>query len=310
MIVTLTPNPSVDRTVEVAALLRGEVLRATGGRVDPGGKGVNVSRALAAHAVATRAVLPIGGAVGRQLVDLLEPVGIEVVQVSIHGDVRANVSVVEPDGSVTKLNELGPTLSATETDALVQATVRASGGAAWTVLSGSLPPGCPVDLYATLLSLLPGPVAVDTSGEPLGKALPARPHLVKPNREELAEVSGLPVHTVGQAVTAARSLVERGARAVLASLGADGAVLVTDTDAWFAESPVDAPISSVGAGDAALAGFLAAGGAGPEALRRALAWGSAAVRLPGSRMPGPNDLDLSAVQLAVNVPYERHLKGQ
>ena len=314
MIVTLTPNPSVDRTVEIDALVRGEVLRATGARVDPGGKGINVSRALSAHWLPTRAVLPVGGAIGSQLVALLGQAGIEVVAVPIEGDVRANVSVVEPDGTVTKLNEPGPTLSGIEALALVTRTCEvAQDGAQWVVAAGSLPPGVDSGLFnwlGTALSSYRVPFVVDSSGESLSRALEAGPDLVKPNRDELAEVSGLPVSTVGEAVTAARSLLERGAKAVLASLGADGAVLVTPSSAWYGEAAVDSPVSAVGAGDATLAGFLSAGGQGPEALREALAWGAAAVRLPGSRMPGPHDLDRSAVQIADGVPSDRELKGQ
>ena len=108
MIVTLTPNPSLDRTVEIDELRRGEVHRATGGRVDPGGKGVNVSRALAACDTATIAVLPSGGPEGAQLAALLAPFGVQTVQVPIGGTVRSNITVAEPDGTTTKLNEAGP----------------------------------------------------------------------------------------------------------------------------------------------------------------------------------------------------------
>ena len=112
MIVTLTPNPSLDRTVEIDELRRGEVQRATGGRVDPGGKGVNVSRALAANDIATVAVLPSGGPEGAQLAALLAPFGVQTVPVPIGGTVRSNITVAEPDGTTTKLNEAGPELSA------------------------------------------------------------------------------------------------------------------------------------------------------------------------------------------------------
>lgn len=308
MIVTLTPNPSVDRTIEVDALVRGAVVRATGSRIDPGGKGVNVSRALAANGIATCAVLPSGGAEGAQLAALLSPGGVVVRAVPIAGAVRANVSVVEPDGTVTKLNEPGPTLTDSEVDAVLAVTVELGRSAAWVVASGSLPPGCPVDFYARLLASLPGRVVVDSSGGPLRSALAGRPVLVKPNREELAEVTGLAVTTVGEALVAARALLQRGARAVLASLGADGALLVEEAGEWYGESPVDSAVSSVGAGDATLAGFLAGGGRGPAALAEALAYGAAAVGLPGSRMPGPADLDRSAVHLAESVPTDRDLK--
>lgn len=309
MIVTLTPNPSVDRTVEVAHLVRGGVHRATGARTDAGGKGVNVSRALAAHGHATRAVLPLGGLVGTRLGALLADASLELVPVPVGDEIRVNVSVVEPDGTVTKLNEPGPRLTPEEVRLLSEATVAACQGARWAVLSGSLPPGCDDDLYADVVRRLGCPVAVDASGAPLVAALAAGPALVKPNREELAEATGLPVTTVGEALTAADRLRELGAGAVLASLGADGALLVQDDGAWYGEAAVDAPVSSVGAGDTALAGFLSAGGRGPAALAEALAFGAAAVRMPGSRVPGPHDLDRSAVRLSPHVPTERDLKG-
>jgi 1-phosphofructokinase len=311
MIVTLTPNPSVDRTIEVDALHRGAVLRARSSRVDPGGKGVNVSRALAANGRKTRAVLPAGGWEGDQLAALLAPADVEVVVVPVSGSVRANVSVVEPDGTVTKLNELGPQLSEAEVEAVTAATVAAAADAEWLAVSGSLPPGVPVDLYARVVERLGSArvkVAVDSSGAPLVAALAAGPDLVKPNREELAEATGRQIFTVGDVVAAAEALRGQGVAAVLASLGADGAVLVDTTGATFGSAIVERPRSSVGAGDAMLAGFLAGGGSGPDALAEALAWGAAAASLPGSRMPTPADLDHAAVRLADRIDPDRPLK--
>jgi 1-phosphofructokinase len=311
VIVTVTANPSVDRTVEVDALVRGAVLRARASRVDPGGKGVNVSRALAANGRRTRAVLPAGGWEGDQLAALLAPEGVPVALVPVGGSIRANVSVVEPDGTVTKLNEPGPTLSEAELEAIAVATVTAAANADWVAIAGSLPPGAPVDLYARLTERLgPSPVrvAVDTSGPPLVGALAACPDLVKPNREELAEAADRPVTTLGEAVAAAAELRRRGARAVLASLGADGALLVGDAWTVHGEAVVPRPRSAVGAGDALLAGFLAGGGSGPEALAEALAWGAAAASLPGSRMPRPGDLDPSAVRISTRIDPDRPLK--
>jgi 1-phosphofructokinase len=299
-IVTVTPNPSLDRTVEVDALLRGAVLRAQRARIDAGGKGVNISRALAANGQPTTAVVPCGGPEGRQLAALLGRPGLDLVLVGIAGAVRANISVVEPDGTVTKINEPGPELSPAEEAALMEATVTAAGGAGWVAASGSLPPGLGAGFYARLIEQLAGGgarVAVDSSGEALAQALAAGPHVIKPNREELAEVAGGSIETLGDAVDAAERLRDKGPHAVLVSLGADGAVLVDRTGAVHGEAPVAHPQSAVGAGDALLAGFLAAGGDGPEALAEALAWGAAAAALPGSRMPGPADLDRGAVHL-------------
>jgi 1-phosphofructokinase len=311
MIVTLTLNPSVDRTVEVDALVRGAVLRARSSRVDPGGKGVNLARALAANGRKTCAVLPAGGWEGEQLAALLSPHDVPVVLVPVAGSVRANVSVVEPDGTVTKLNERGPALTTAEVEAVTAATVTAAAAAEWVAVSGSLPPGAPVDVYARLVQRLRAAgvrVAVDSSGPPLIAALAAAPDLVKPNREELAEVTGRSIATLGDVLAAAEELRRRGPRTVLASLGADGAVLVDSDGACHGEAPVPRPRSAVGAGDALLAGFLAGGGSGPIALAEALAWGAAAASLPGSRMPGPGDLDRAAVRLTARIDPDRLLK--
>jgi 1-phosphofructokinase len=300
MIVTLTLNPSVDRTVEVEALVRGDVMRARGVRVDPGGKGINVSRALATNGLPTRAVITVGGAEGEHLVALLRDTGIEIVPVRIHGAIRSNITVVEPDGTTTKFNEPGADLSADELAAVFAAVKVAADSAAWLVASGSLPPGTPADVYADLVRGLAGSgtfVAVDTSGPALEAVLAAGPTLVKPNRDELAEVTGLRIETIADVVEAATRLRDRGAGAVLASLGADGAVLVDDDGAIHGRTPAVPPRSSVGAGDAMLAGFLAGGGKGADALVEGLAWGAAAVLQPGSGMPSPADIDRVAVRL-------------
>src|SRR4029450_3155925 len=173
MIVTLTPNPSVDRTIEVDALHRGAVLRARASRVDPGGKGVNVSRALAANGRKTRAVLPGGGWEGEQLAALLAPADVPVVVVPVSGSVRANVSVVEPDGTVTKLNEPGPQLTPEEVEAVTAATVAAAADAEWLACTGSLPPGAANGFYtpggARRRSCpRPGPVKADPGGRGRG----------------------------------------------------------------------------------------------------------------------------------------------
>jgi len=300
MIVTVTPNPSLDRTLEVETLVRGEVQRAVATRVDAGGKGVNVARALVANGHDAKAVLPVGGMEGDQLVALLDALGIEIVAVPIAQPVRTNVTLVEPDGTTTKLNAVGPELSAGEVDGLLAAAVEAATGATWAAASGSLPPGAPLELFARMTEALRAAgvqVAIDTSGPPLETALNAAPDLVKPNREELAEVTGAHIETIGDVVAAAGKLRSGGIGTVVVSLGPDGAVLVDEQEALHAESTPVTPRSTVGAGDALLAGFLAAGGRGANALADGVAWGTAACRLPGTGMPGPSDIDRAAVEI-------------
>jgi 1-phosphofructokinase len=310
MIVTVTPNPSLDRTFEVDAFASGQMLRAKAVHVDPGGKGVNVSRALVAHGHRSRAVLPVGGFEGSELASLLEDLGIEVVTVPIAESVRSNVTVVDGDGMVTKLNAPGPTLSQSEVGALVERTVDAAAGAAWVAACGSLPPGVPVTLYGRLVSAVQaagGRIAVDTSDAALETVLAAGPDLIKPNRDELAEAAGMAIETLGDVMAGAEKLRSHGVRNVLVSLGPDGAVLVDEAGGTHAESPALVPRSTVGAGDALLAGFLSAGGLGTEALAEGVAWGAAACRLPGTAMPGPGDVEEDRVRVQ-RVQLERPLR--
>lgn len=313
MILTVTPNPSLDRTYELPELTRGAVLRATGDRVDPGGKGVNVSRAVAAAGHRTVAVAPLGGPEGALLARLLGEHGIEAAGVPIAGSTRINITLVEPDGTLTKVNAAGPEITPAEAEALLDTVRSRSAGADWIACCGSLPRGLPPRWYAELVARSHRSgvrIALDTSGAALLAALPEQPDVIKPNTQELAEAVGRPLATVGDALKAAQELCELGARSVLASLGAAGQLLVERSGACFASAPVDAVRSDVGAGDASLAGFLSAGGTGRAALAAAVAHGAAAVRLPGSLMPAPADLDPSAVVTTADIPVDLALTEQ
>ena len=302
-VLTVTPNPSVDRTLELDVLTRGEVHRATGASVEAGGKGVNVARALALHGARAAAVLPCGGVDGDLLVGLLAPQRVEVVPVAIAGAVRSNTTVVEADGTTTKLNEAGPHLSGREVEALLR-TVRArlTVGPRWLASSGSLPPGAPVDLHAHLVRLARGsgtPAAVDTSGAALAAAVEAGPDVVKPNLEELCELVARELLTVGDVRAAAADLRARGCGDVLVSLGEAGALLATAEGTWWAGGPPLVPRSTVGAGDCTLAGYLHEQGPAPRRLATAVAWGRAAVLLPGSTVPGPEQTAAGAAGVRV-----------
>lgn len=309
MIVTVTPNPSLDRAVELPHLLRGEVHRATAVRLDPGGKGVNVARALTAAGLDTIAVLPSGRAPGGRLTELLGLHGVRAATVSIDGATRTNITLVEPDGTTTKINEPGPVLTAAETAELADTVVGLAGGADWVVTCGSLPAGMATGFHADVVRRVTTRVAVDASGPALHAACAAGPDLIKPNHEELAELVDRPLHSLGDVLDAARELRRSGVGAVLVSLGAGGALLVEAGGEYHAVSGPVAVRSTVGAGDATLAGFLAAGGAGPDALRQAVAYGAAACRLPGSAMPGPHEIDLHDVRVVGTPDETLHLTG-
>jgi 1-phosphofructokinase len=310
VILTLTANPSIDRTLTVERVERGRVIRAGAPQVDAGGKGVNVSRVLVRNGYQTLAVLPSGGAEGAQLQALLAEENVGLLPVRVGGAVRTNISLVEPDGTVTKINEPGPTLSEQEQETLLATTLMASRPGGWVAVCGSLPPGVNPDLYARLVVRLRqrgAKVALDTSDAPLELGLAAGPNLVKPNRDELSAVTGRSLRTLGDVIEAAKLVRDKGAEVVLVTLGADGALLVDDTGATHGEAPVAAPRSAVGAGDALLAGFLAAGGQGVHGLHQALCWGAAATALPGSRMPAPADLNGCGAVIHDRVDLDRIL---
>ena len=310
MIVTVTPNPSIDRTVVLPGpLLRGEVHRVQDVSDQPGGKGVNISRACVAAGVATCAVLP--AARDDLFLQELTELGVPHDAVRRTGPVRVNLTITEPDGTTTKLNAPGAALESAELDALAERVLtRADGG--WVVLAGSLPPGAPVDWYAVLTRRLRAAghsVAVDTSEAPLAAVVAAltpegAPSLLKPNAEELASVTGAEVGDLEadpvRVALAARTLVDRGVGAVLATLGGSGAVLVDATGAWHATPPATRVVSTVGAGDSSLFGYLAAdlrGEAAPARLASAVAHGSAAAGLPGTTMPTPQDVRTHEVRV-------------
>ena len=356
MITTLTPNPSLDRTVSLPGeLIRGGVNRLAGVTIEPGGKGLNVARVLVGAGQTVTAVLP--AASHDPLLRVLGAVaadGLRVRPVDVAGSARINTAVTEPDGTTTKLNEPGAGLDDDEIAAVERALIEAvsrrdgadgavaTGSASagsvidaeedadaaeagawadsapaardWAVLSGSLPPGAPVDWYARLVVRLRGAapglrIAVDTSDAPLAAlaaAMPAAaPDLIKPNGEELGQLAGLPAERAmaledgamrgeyGPVVEAARVLVERGVATVMATLGAAGAVLVTAEGAWHAAAPKIHVLSTVGAGDSSVAGYVLAdvrGGDATERLRTAVAYGSAAAGLPGTALPTTSDL--------------------
>lgn len=320
MIVTVTPNPSIDRTVSLSTpLTRGAVHRVTSATSEPGGKGVNVARALALAGLDTIAVLPTSD--DDPMVAALRAAGVTFRSVPVGGVVRTNLAITEADGTTTKLNEPGAPLDADALDALTRAVLAHAETASWIVLSGSLPPGVPDELYADVVARLasaPCHVAVDTSERPLDALAAAfgtaAPDLIKPNAEELAGLVGASPEELESAaaqgdpapvILAANQLIERGAKTILVTLGAAGAVLVDPTGSWMAAPPPITPRSTVGAGDSSLAGYVraAVGGAEPpRRLQMAVAYGSAAAALPGSALPAPSQVDLDAVRVYAITP--------
>lgn len=310
MILTLTLNPSIDRTVELGSpLQRGDVQRAAGAAsAVAAGKGVNVARVLAAAGVTARAI--VMARPDDRFAALLAADGVDAVCVPVGAPVRTNLALTEPDGTTTKVNEPGAPIDQAAAAAMLGA-VRANAGAAeWLVIAGSLPTGAQpalvVDAIRAAREARPGiRVAVDSSGAPLAAAVQAGAvDLVKPNDEELEELLGLARGSIegrDAAAAAARALVARGVGTVLLTLGGDGAILADAAHTLHAAPPPTVVRSTVGAGDASLAGWLIAEARGDDAagrLRQAVAYGSAAAAMPGTGFPAPADADASRVTVA------------
>lgn len=307
MIVTLTANPSVDRTMELdSPIVRGEVFRATSVGDEAGGKGVNVARAVAHAGVPVVAVLPADD--DDLLVKGLIAAGVHPVNIPVGRPSRVNITVTEPDGTTTKFNDPGHPFTPEVVAEVEHRLMTRSQPGDWMVLSGSLPPDSDESWYATLTSDLKAAgrkVAVDTSGAALAATVTdatSLPDLLKPNAEELASLTGDDWVALESdplaAASAARRLVDDGVGAVLLTLGSQGAVLITAEGTWRATPPPITLRSTVGAGDASLAGYLLADLRGldaPERLREAVAYGSAAASLNGSTMPREEDLNRDGV---------------
>ncbi|RSN32528.1 1-phosphofructokinase [Amycolatopsis sp. WAC 04169] len=280
MIVTVTPNTALDVTYTVDGLRPGDVHRVREVRHRAGGKGVNVARVLHTLGADVRALFTAGGATGAAVVGDLAAAGIPATAVPIGGETRRTITVLADDGSVTLLNEPGPRLAGNEWQAFATAVHARKPDVL--VCSGSLPPGA--GGYAGLFG--DAPSILDTSGEALLAGLAGKPSVVKPNADELREVTGL-----RDPAAAAAELRKAGAGAVVVSLGAEGLLAVTGSGTWHAAPSTVLSGNTTGAGDAVVAALalgLSRAESWPDVLRRAVALSGAAVLGP---LAGDVDLE-------------------
>ena len=260
MIVTVTPNPVVDRTLTVPQIVMNDMVRATEVREDWGGKGFNVSRALQSFGQESVAVGFLGGVTGAKLASGLRAHGIRLTAVPITDEPRTNIVIAEADAKrYVKVNEAGPTISGEEQMVFfeyVDNTVRA--GDIW-ALCGSLPLGLSFDFYARLTERLHhagARVLLDTSGEAFRIGLSACPDIIKPNNAEAALFLGEAIKGPEQAAKAVDKFVEMGITLVTVSLGAAGLMLGSGSSRIWARPPPVHAENPVGAGDALVAGIV------------------------------------------------------
>lgn len=325
MILTLTPNPSLDLLFGVERLVWDDANRTPGPRRRPGGQGINVVRAARAldPTAETLAIAPLGGAVGREIREMLDSEGTPLEAIPLAGDSRVFVGVREAEtGRSLLLNPRGPSVGAAEADHLLRAVEQALDLAldgthppsgAWVACCGSLLPGLQTDFYTQVGRLAHDRGArfvPDCDGAPLAAAVGVADLLI-PNEMEAGRLVGRALGTPQKAAVAARELLERGPDRVVITLGERGAVSVTAAGAWGA-SPAAPPElaqriasgSAVGAGDAFLAGLLLSRDRGvpeeePVLLARAVAAGTAALLSQGSDLVVPQAVEAVMPHISV-----------
>jgi 1-phosphofructokinase family hexose kinase len=285
LIVTVTLNAAIDRTLTVPNFQRGQRHRASASLTLPGGKGINVARALKALGVPVVATGLVGGATGNRIVEALTAEAVLNDFVRIEGESRTSTAVVDPaGGTYTEINEWGPAVKEEELELLLEKLRYLSQGAELVVFSGSLPRDVPDGFYAEAIHELARrhvPAALDSDNEPMRLGVEAEPFLVSPNQAEAESLVGQEFHDEDDFRLALEAISDLGARNVLITTDAGCvASLREDREArrFKATAPQLDPVSAVGSGDVLLASYLAARHAGrsaEEALRAAVAAGAA-----------------------------------
>lgn len=311
MIVTLTPNPSLDRTVTIGGeLIPGSVHRIQEEMIDPGGKGINVGLGVARGDVPALAVFP--AAKDDRLLALLDRDGLPYLATTRTAPVRVNLAIISTPAITTKVNEPGAEISAEELRDLIEGLLDATNDGDQVMLCGALAPGMPTDFYETLIPKLREKgawIGVDTADETLLSLIAAgpasTPDFLKPNAHELGQIMGLDGDALeaeaadgelDAVAEAAHALRAKGVSEVLVSLGAAGALLACEKGTWYSPSPEVPVISTVGAGDSSVAGYLIGkyrGDSPPERLALAVAYGAAAASMPGTAIPTPDQAPVS-----------------
>jgi 6-phosphofructokinase 2 len=304
-IVTLTVNPTIDVNTSVDRVVSERKLRCARPRHEPGGGGINVSRAIARLGGSSVALYLAGGPPGDLLDMLLEQEGLPRRALRVDDWTRENVIVDDESTSEQyRFGMPGPVVRQHEWEACLSAVARMDPAPTYLVASGSLPPGMPDDFYGRLAREATSRgirVIVDTSGDALRAALEAGAFLFKPNMRELQDLVGEPLSTDQDLARAARQFVDEGrCEALVLSLGAGGALLVTAEVTEHIRTPTVPIRSKVGAGDSMVAGLtlaLARGLPVPDAVRFGVAAGAAAVMTPGTELCRREDTERLAAEM-------------
>ncbi len=290
-VVTVTINPAIDQTILIPNFAAGTVNRVQSSRMDPGGKGINVASCLADFGQPVTATGFLGAENDDLFRRLFAQKAIEDRCVRCDGATRIGVKISDlAQRKTTGINFPGPTPSVEHIAELFGVLRDLAADREWFVLSGSIPAGVPAGIYREMIDTLAGKkVVLDTSGEGFRQAVTAGPWIIKPNVDELEELVDLPLTTPDAIVRAARQLMQsHGIAATIVSMGKEGAIFVEDQETvWVVPGPADVK-STVGAGDAMVAGVVAGkiqGLALAECARLATAFSVAAIGKIGSGLP-------------------------
>lgn len=288
MILTLTINPAIDRNVTVDRLVFEDRAYILDTRESAGGRGINASCVLHSFGCETVAIATCGGKSGKLLEEFLNACSFKCELVRVRQEIRTNITIADKHGLAVKLNEHGPSLSESELGKVVKVVRQRLKHATWLMLCGSVPPGVPADFYARLIHTAAKEgvqTLVDTDGDALEAALEAKPTVVKPNQQEAERLLNRALLTRNHFQEAAEHIRGMGARNVVLSLGARGALgAFEDKSVWEAIPPRLDALCPIGTGDAMAAAFAWAMDRDPnpvEALRWGVAAGTASARLPG-----------------------------
>lgn len=291
-VATVTLNPAIDHSVGIAGFAAGEVNRVDWEQSDPGGKGVNVASFLADLGVRVAVTGFLGSENAIAFDRLFAQKGMTDSFVRIPGRTRVNVKIIdEAQHRITDINFPGQSASDADIAVLREKLLALMPDHEWFVLSGSVPAGVPIGLYAEWVRLLKGAgkrVVLDTSGEALRTAIGEAPFAIKPNIAELVELLGEPLPTRAAVVEAAHRLLRTGIQCVVISMGKEGALFVNAGESLLAVPPAVEVKSTVGAGDAMVAGFVAAQIRGwplADCARLATATAVGALTQLGPRLP-------------------------
>ncbi len=306
MIATVTLNPSLDRTITVDGLKLGESNRWASLRYFAGGKGIDVSRAVHEMGGQTVAYGFIGGPEGRTLEILLDEDGVLFSFTPIEQATRTNFIVGDTKArQQTIINAPGPHISKGELERFIEKLRRISPPPDLMVVSGSVPPGIPADIYHAIIMEAKGygvRTVLDSAGQWLKEGIRAKPYLIKPNVHEAEELLETELPTEEAIIEAALDLVDMDIEMVVISRGKDGIIAATKKSIIKAVSPSVKVRSAVGAGDCTTAGLalkLAAGESLVEACRLGTAMGTAAVLTPGTELCHRADVEELLPQIQV-----------